>query len=278
MLNMIELPEAITLAKQINESIIGKQISDVISKQSEHKFTWYFGNPDKFREQLINKKIENAKGFGSFVEISANKMRILYNEGANLRLINDKDLLPKKHQLLIEFSDKTFLIASIQMYGGVGCFLVNELNNDYYKLAKTKPSPLSKEFNIEYFNSLISDNEVQKLSTKAFLATEQRIPGLGNGVLQDILYNAKIHPKQKVILLSKKQQLNLYDSIKHTLKEMVNKNGRDTEKDLFSEKGGYVTKMSKNTVGKKCEICGSTISKASYLGGSVYFCNGCQNY
>lgn|GEM_PF-2077218 len=30
---------------------------------------------------------------------------------------------------------------------------------------------------------------------KAFLATEQRIPGLGNGVLQDILWTARIHPK-----------------------------------------------------------------------------------
>jgi len=275
---MIELPEAITLSNQLNDNVVGKTISKVIAKHSEHKFTWYYGTPENYEEQLVDKKIENAIGFGSFVELSAGKMRILYNEGVNLRLIDDKQKLPMKHQLLIEFTDNTFLCASVQMYGGVGCFLVNELNNDYYKLAKTKPSPLSKEFNIEYFNSLISDNEVQKLSTKAFLATEQRILGLGNGVLQDILYNAKIHPKQKVISLSKKQQLNLYDSIKHTLKEMVNKNGRDTEKDLFSEKGGYVTKMSKNTVGKKCEICGSTISKASYLGGSVYFCNGCQNY
>ena len=274
---MIELPEAITLAKQINESIIGKQISDIIAKHSEHKFTWYFGNPDKFREQLINKKIENAKGFGSFVEISANNMRILYNEGANLHLINDKDLLPKKHQLLIEFSDKTFLSASIQMYGGVGCFIENELDNEYYKIAEEKPSPLSNEFDRLYFNKLISNNDVQKLSVKAFLATEQRIPGLGNGVLQDILYNAKIHPKQKVLSLKEDEKSNLFNSIKNTLKEMVDNNGRDTEKDLFSNKGQYKTKMSKYTVGTTCNQCGSVIMKKSYLGGSIYFCDGCQS-
>lgn len=274
---MIELPEAITLANQLNNNIVGKTISNVIAKHSEHKFTWYYGKPEKYQEQLVNKKIENAIGFGSFVELSAGKMRILYNEGVNLLLIDNKQKLPNKHQLLIEFTDKTFLCASIQMYGGVGCFFENELDNEYYKLAKTKPSPLSKEFDIEYFNHLVSNNDVQKLSIKAFLATEQRIPGLGNGVLQDILYNAKIHPKQKVISSSKKQQLNLYDSIKHTLQEMVDKNGRDTEKDLFSEKGGYATKMSKNTVGKTCDICGSTILKANYLGGSIYFCSGCQN-
>jgi formamidopyrimidine-DNA glycosylase len=273
---MIELPEAITLAKQINRSVKGKKISNVIAKHSEHKFTWYYGNPDKYKEQLFNKNIQKADGFGSFVEISADNMRILYNEGVNLCLIKDKDLLPKKHQLLIELSDNTYLCASIQMYGGVGCFTENELDNEYYKIAKEKPSPISNKFDENYFNKLISNDDVQKLSIKAFLATEQRIPGLGNGVLQDILYNAKIHPKKKVLSLTEKQQSNLFNSIKITLKEMVDFNGRDTEKDLFSQKGNYITKMSKNTVGKKCDRCGSNIIKKSYLGGSIYFCERCQ--
>ena len=34
------------------------------------------------------------------------------------------------------------------------------------------------------------------LSAKAFLATEQHFPGIGNGVLQDILFAAQIHPKR----------------------------------------------------------------------------------
>lgn len=273
---MIELPEATTLAKQINGSIIGKQISDVIAKHSEHKFTWYFGNHEKYKEQLIDKKIENARGFGSFVEISANNMRILYNEGVNLRLITEKNLLPKKHQLLIEFSDNSFLCASIQMYGGVGCFIANKLENEYYKIAKEKPSPLSNEFDRNYFNKLISNNDVQKLSVKAFLATEQRIPGLGNGVLQDILFNTKVHPKQKITHISEKQTQDLFKSIKKTLTEMVDKNGRNTERDLFGCPGEYITKMCKNTVGKRCNVCGSTIMKSNYMGGSIYFCPGCQ--
>jgi formamidopyrimidine-DNA glycosylase len=273
---MIELPEAITLAKQINDNIVGKTIDKVIPKQTEHKFTWYFGNPDLYQQQLENKSIDNAIGFGSFVELTAGNMKILYNEGANIRSIDDSKNLPKKHQLLIEFRDNSYLCASIQMYGGVGCFLENELDNEYYQLAKMKPSPLSQEFNKQYFNQLISNDDVQKLSVKAFLATEQRIPGLGNGVLQDILYNAKIHPKQKVNTLNEKQQLNIFDSLKTTLQEMVEKNGRDTEKDLFSQKGRYMTKMSKNTVGKNCDICGSKITKGTYLGGSIYFCPGCQ--
>ena len=57
---------------------------------------------------------------------------------------------------------------------------------------------------------------------------------------------------------------------------MAEKNGRDTEKDLFSNPGGYITKVSKNTVGNNCIGCGSKIEKASYMGGSIYYCGGCQ--
>jgi formamidopyrimidine-DNA glycosylase len=90
---------------------------------------------------------------------------------------------------------------------------------------------------------------VQKLSAKAFLATEQRIPGLGNGVLQDILWYANIHPKRKISTLSAEQKHKLFRSVKTILAEMTELGGRDTERDLFGCNGGYITRLSKKTVG-----------------------------
>jgi len=60
--------------------------------------------------------------------------------------------------------------------------------------SKTKIGPLSDENTEDYFFSLM-DGVKQTYSIKAFLATEQRFLGLGNGVLQDILFNAKVHPQ-----------------------------------------------------------------------------------
>ncbi len=273
---MIELPEAITLSKQLNETITGKTISQVVAAHTKHKFAWYYGEPEHYQQQLQGKQVSQSEVFGNFIEISADDMKILFHEGINLRYFETISQIPKKHQFLIEFIDTTFLCASVQMYGGVGCFIENTLDNKYYTAAKEKPSPLSKEFDETYFNTLINAEHVQKLSIKAFLATEQRIPGLGNGVLQDILYNAKIHPKQKINNLSKKQQGDLFHSVKNTLKEMTEYNGRDAEKDLFSNPGNYRTKIGKNTVGKQCTRCGSIIEKSNYMGGNIYFCNRCQ--
>lgn len=38
---MIELPEAVSVSQQINETIRGKRIASVIAAQSPHKFAWY---------------------------------------------------------------------------------------------------------------------------------------------------------------------------------------------------------------------------------------------
>jgi formamidopyrimidine-DNA glycosylase len=200
----------------------------------------------------------------------------VFGDGVGLRFHDKNNKHPQKHQLLIEFEDSTALSASVQMYGGLLCSLEGELDNPYYLIAKEKISPVSSGFDQRYFDLLISGSEVQKLSVKAFLATDQRIPGLGNGVLQDILYNAQVHPKKKIMALSDNERNNLFISIKGTLEEMTAQGGRDTEKDLFGRPGGYKTKVSKNTVGKLCPTCSSIIKKESFLGGSIYYCDGCQ--
>jgi formamidopyrimidine-DNA glycosylase len=111
---------------------------------------------------------------------------------------------------------------------------------------------------------------------KALLATEQRIPGLGNGVLQDILFNAGVHPKRKKSTLSDFQKAELFHCLKVTLKSMTDRGGRDTEKDLFGNLGGYKSVLSKNTYSVPCPNCGDTIIKEAYLGGTIYYCPACQ--
>ena len=52
--------------------------------------------------------------------------------------------------------------------------------------------------------------------------------------------------------------------------------GRDTERDLYGQTGGYRCLLDTRTRGTPCTACGSTIEKISFLGGSCYFCPSCQ--
>jgi formamidopyrimidine-DNA glycosylase len=274
---MMELPEALNIAGQINGTIHGKRIASVIAAQTPHKLAWYYGEPPKYADLLVGKTIGQANAYGSMVEIKAENANILLGEGAGIRFHGESEPRPAKHQLLIEFDDHSALSASIQMYGGIGSFLEGELDNIYYRVAKEKPSPFSPAFDEVYFDGIISGQEVQKLSLKALLATEQRIPGLGNGILQDILFNAKMHPKKKVSTLAETEKEALFHSIKTTISAMVAKGGRDTELDLFGCPGGYKTILCRNTVNQPCPVCGTRIKKEAYMGGSVYYCEKCQS-
>jgi formamidopyrimidine-DNA glycosylase len=274
---VIELPEAAVVAKQINETVAGKKIKDVIAAHTPHKLAWYFGDPREYRSLLTGKVISRATSYGGQVEITAGKAKVLFSDGVNLRYYNKGEKLPDRHQLLLEFDDGSFLVGWVQMYGGLSAFPEGKNDNKYYLIAKEKPSPLSGDFDEDYFKSLFGEGTT-KLSLKAFLATEQRIPGLGNGVLQDILLNAKMHPKKSTGTLSAADQHVLFDSIKNTLSEMTAKGGRDTENDLLGQPGAYKTKLSKNTAGQPCPECGTLIKKEAYLGGSIYYCAGCQSF
>lgn len=272
---MIELPEATALSAQITKQLKGKKIKNVIAMHTPHKLVWTFKDPSKYNNILKGKVIEEARPLGSMVEISCGKAKIVLSEGFNIRYFENTSEVPEKHQLMVTFEDGSCLAAWVQMYGGLACFTDNEYDNKYYLIAQKKPSPFSKKFNLSYWNSLFTP-ETEKISAKAFLATEQRIPGLGNGVLQDILFNAKIHPKQKIVALSSEDRKKLYTVIVSTLEEMISKGGRDTEKDLQGNPGRYQTKMSTKTVGTPCPNCGTNIKKLAYMGGSVYVCETCQ--
>ena len=274
---MIELPESNNLARQINETLVGKTITAVVAAASPHKFAWYYGDPTDYPDRLLDNKIVSARGLGMFVEISLTNAMLLFSDGVNLRLHPEAGLVPKKHQLLLGVDDETFISASLSMYGGVYCWN-NEIEFDdpYYNIAKTKPSPLTDNFDQAYFEELLLQDSVQKLSLKAALATEQRIPGLGNGSLQDILWHANLHPKQKTSTLSNTEMQELFTSLKHTLAEMTRLGGRSTEKDLFGQPGGYPVVMCAAYNGRPCPKCGTIIHKEAFMGGSIYTCSHCQ--
>ncbi|MGF7143872.1 formamidopyrimidine-DNA glycosylase [Anaerotaenia torta] len=78
--------------------------------------------------------------------------------------------------------------------------------------------------------------------------------------------------------LGQDEYKSLYAAIKKVFPAVINAGGRDTEKDIFGNFGGYATKASKNTLGKPCERCGELIVKEAYLGGVVYYCPKCQPF
>jgi formamidopyrimidine-DNA glycosylase len=272
---MLEIPESKTISIQASNTLANKKITDVKNATSPHKFAFYNGDPAGYNKMLSGRQIQSAKGHGMFVDIRFDQdVFITIGDGTNMRYYLPSEPRPEKHQLLIAFDDGSCIAFTVAMYGGIWAYK-SMFDNKYHQRSLNSISPLDESFNESFFDKIIS-NVTKDLSAKALLATEQRIPGIGNGVLQDILFNAGIHPKRKKSTLSDSDKSRLFQSMKTTLKKMTDLRGRDTEKDLFGNYGGYKTLLSKNTVELPCPNCNGRIVKEAYLGGAVYFCPVCQ--
>jgi formamidopyrimidine-DNA glycosylase len=54
---MYELPESLNIARQLNDTIVGKSITGVIAAFTPHKLAWYFGKPPEYPGLLTGKTI-----------------------------------------------------------------------------------------------------------------------------------------------------------------------------------------------------------------------------
>ena len=269
---MLELPESRTFAQQIRENLVGKIISYIEILQTPHKFAFFKGEQDRYEEYLEGQQVVGAVSYGGMLQIDLEDSMIAFADGAYPRYYEETADFPKTHQFAIHFDDETAIFVSIRMYGEIFIFPKGKCEDGYYLSSSRKPDPLTEEFTFYYFENLYIPLK-KKVSAKAFLATEQRIPGLGNGVLQDILWEAGIDPR---CIVKREDLMPLYQATRKILNQMVQAGGRDTEKTLFGQKGEYITQLSKNSLYQPCIHCGNEIHKANYMGGTIYFCSHCQ--
>jgi formamidopyrimidine-DNA glycosylase len=275
---MLEFPEAVTIARQAREALVGRTITSAVAGHSPHAFAWFSEGPQWYGEALAGRTVDDVVAFGGWVEFRLGDLRLGFHDGARLTLLDAGAKRPAKHQFLAEFDDGRALVCTVQMYAGIALFHEGEMDDDaafYYDVARDNPSPLA--VTASDFRAMIAAGKAT-LTAKGLLATEQRIPGIGNGCLQDILWSAQIHPKTKVRTLSDAEVSELHAAYIATVSAMVDGGGRDVEKDLFGQPGGYRQILSAKTVEQPCPRCGSSIVRKAYMGGNVYFCPTCQPF
>ena len=163
---MLEIPEAVVISKQITEKLKGKTIRETVAAASPHKFAWFQGEPENYPSLLNGRQIIESYPVGGMVEISLNGAKVVFSEGASPMYFSADEPQPKKHQLLLQFNDGSFLAATVRMYGGLLAFEEGKAENEWYLIAKKKPSPVTEEFDQAYFEAMITAQEVQIVLVK----------------------------------------------------------------------------------------------------------------
>lgn len=245
---------------------------------SPHKFVWYNRTPQEFEGLTSGKRISTARARGRWLSLDVEPgYRLLLGEcGGKILYHPPGGSLPGKYHLFLTFDDGSALTIMTTMWGAMELYQAGqELERQYIKGMRL--TPVDPEFTFDYFTALVDElQQGKKRSVKSLLTQNQLIPGLGNAIAQDIMFNARLHPRRSLADLTPSQRRNLFASITDTIREVIDKGGRNDEVDLFGKPGGYVRLMDSAAAGKSCPECGRTVEKIQYLGGACYFCPQCQ--
>ena len=275
---MIELPEAIVIARQMDATLKGRRIISGDRGNSPHKFAFSSGTSEEYTAIFAGQTVggTTSHGMSILTEIGADHTLVLGCGGERILFHTDERSLPKKHQLFLHFEDGAYLTVTISGWGNT-LLLPRAEAGRHQHVQQARITPLDGAFTWDYFCQLFEPlPQDSKASLKYFLISEPGVWGIGNGCLQDILFRAKIHPRRRVVDIAEDEQRALYDAIKDTLTQMVALGGRESECDLYGNRGKYVRVLDSKSKGNPCPECGTPIEKIQYLGGACYLCPSCQ--
>jgi formamidopyrimidine-DNA glycosylase len=275
---MFELPEFITLARQINGAVTGKTIRRGSLGNSPHKFIWYNRTPEEFSGLTAGRTVgtAHARGKWLFVPLEPGYLLLFGECGGRLLYHPPGATLPEKYHLWLAFDDGSSLTALTQMWGAMELYEAGQEQERQY-LKGMRPTPVDPEFTFAYFSALIEELLAgEKRSVKALLTQEQLVPGLGNALAQDILFRAGLHPRHPLGDLSAAQRQGLYDAIVAVVDAAIAAGGRNDEFDLHNRPGKYERLMDSRAASHPCPACGAAVEKIQYRGGACYLCPRCQ--
>lgn len=274
-----ELPEALTVARQMQEAVAGKEIVAAYLENCESLIRQGFVNrtPDAFAAALAGRTIDSVHAGGKwiFVKVDPGLFLLLALEtGGKVLYHRTPATLPRKLHVQLDLSDGSYLTEQIVGWGWAKVVREEELTGERYP-GRLGLSPLHEEaFSLDAFRGVL--DRYPGKSVKWVLLRQDEIAGIGNGYLQDILFRARIHPKRKAGDLDAEERQALHRAIGGTMSEAVRLGGRAGERDLYDRPGGYQPILHTAMEGEPCPECGTAIEKLKVEGTSSYVCPACQ--
>lgn len=275
---MFELPETLTLTRQMSETVAGRVVRTGLLGNSPHKFVWYNRTHDEFTAMTRGLQTGQAsdRGRWMFLPLGERRMLVFGECGGRLLFHPEGAARPAKYHLMLEFEDGSVLSMTTQMWGAMELF-EDGAENDRQYIRGMKTTPVDPGFTEGYLRELVEELKAAgRRSVKGLLTQDQLIPGLGNSIAQDIMFAANLHPKRMIDTLDDTDLTRLHASITGTVATAAERGGRDDETDLYGKPGGYARVMHSKAAGRPCPRCGTTVERIQYLGGACYFCPSCQ--
>ncbi|MET9593921.1 DNA-formamidopyrimidine glycosylase family protein [Streptomyces sp. NPDC006516] len=270
---MPELPEVEALRDFLDDHLVGKEIARVLPLAISVLKTY-----DPPLTDLAGTTVSAVGRHGKFLDITAGELHLLIHL-ARAGWLQWKDSFPATPPR----PGKGPLALRTVLTGGDG-FDLTEMGTtkrlavhlvhdpaDVPGVARLGPDPLADSFDRDAFATLLGEVRRQ---VKGALRDQSLIAGIGNAYSDEILHVAKMSPFKLTTSLGDDDITRLYNAMRTTLKDAVERSRGVAAGRLKAEK--KTSMRVHGRTGQPCPVCGDTVLEVSFSDSSLQYCPTCQ--
>ncbi|MFI6048633.1 Fpg/Nei family DNA glycosylase [Streptomyces violascens] len=270
---MPELPEVEALRDFLADHLVGQEIAGALPVAISVLKTY-----DPPYTALAGRTVTGVARHGKFLDIDADGLHLCVHlaRAGWLRWYDTLPATPPK-------PGKGPLALRVTLAGGAGFDLTEagtrkslaaHLVHDPSEvpgIARLGPDPLAPGFGRDDLAALLAGERRQ---LKSALRDQSLIAGIGNAYSDEILHVAKMSPFKPVAHLTDDEITTLYEAMRATLTEAVERSHGLAAGLLKAEKKSGLRVHGRT--GQPCPVCGDTVREVSFADSSLQYCATCQ--
>ena len=274
---MPELPEVETIKRDLREhGVVGSRIehAEVLDPALVEG-----GSPAEFAGRLSGTAISGARRRAKHlvVELDSGDAAVFQPKiGGQLLLVPPVEE-PTTALMLVLHLDGDRRLFLRDETGYTRAHVVNEAELEE-RFSSLGPEPLGDGFGEDYLRDRLSSRRAQ---IKPLLLDQKVVAGIGNIYADEILYDARLHPRRKANSLSRDEWDGLHAAILENLRAGIEHRGTTFSlyRDVLGRKGRHQEYLRVFLrAGKPCpEGCGGKVVKEQVGGRATFLCPACQS-
>ncbi|OIK29278.1 Fpg/Nei family DNA glycosylase [Streptomyces malaysiense] len=271
---MPELPEVEALTDFLTEHLVGLRVARVLPVAVSVLKTY-----DPPVTALEGTRVAEVRRHGKFLDLAADNGLHLVTHLARAGWLRWQDRLPDgpprpgKGPLALRVALETgagFDLTEAGTQKRLAVYVVRD-PAQVPGIARLGPDPLSADFDEARFAALLRGERRQ---LKGALRDQSLIAGVGNAYSDEILHAARMSPFKPAGSLTAEEAHHLYEALRTTLTEAVERSRGVAAGRLKSEKKSGLRVHGRT--GEPCPVCGDTIREVSFSDSSLQYCPTCQ--
>ncbi|MGM0361236.1 Fpg/Nei family DNA glycosylase [Streptomyces griseoaurantiacus] len=270
---MPELPEVEALRDFLTGHLVGREVTRVLPL-AVHVLKTYDPPPSA----LQGRTVTAVHRHGKFLDVDAEGLHLVTHL-ARAGWLRWRDRLPEtpprpgKGPLALRVALDTgagFDLTEAGTQKRLAVYVVREAA-EVPGVARLGPDPLAADFDEARLAGLLAGERRQ---LKGALRDQGLLAGVGNAYSDEILHAARMSPFKPTASLTPEEIHRLYEALRGTLTEAVERSRGVAAGRLKAEKKSGLRVHGRT--GEPCPVCGDTVREVSFSDSSLQYCPTCQ--